>query len=233
MGRQERVLLARAEVADSAAPPTDALPSGAFCDDLTVQTGTGHVRLLEVRPASGKLMPFPAFANGRRIAPPDRLAAGAAMTDVPHERSPELDGRTAAVRAVADALSGRRFVNESLRQWRAAGQLLGREAALATELGQGAVRHLLTIEHVLGRLARYDRAHLAPRLRAILCTAVYQIIWMDRIPPFAAVDQAVELARRQVRGRAPRWSTPSSAASRTHSPSAASHGTGLIQLKYV
>ena len=125
------------------------------------------------------------------------------MTDVPHERSPELDGRTAAVRAVADALSGRRFVNESLRRWRVAGRLVGREAALATEVGQGAVRHLLTIEHILGRLARYDRARLAPRLRAILCTAAYQIIWMDRIPPFAAVDQAVELARRLVRGRAP------------------------------
>lgn len=118
------------------------------------------------------------------------------MTDV-------LDGRTAAVRAVADALTGRSFVSESLRQWRATGQLTGREAALATEVGQGAVRHVVTIEHVLGRLAQYDRAHLAPRLRAIVCTAVYQIIWMDRIPLFAAVDRAVELARRLVRGRAP------------------------------
>lgn len=72
-GRQERVLLARAEVVDCAAPPTDALPPGVFCDDLAVQTGAGRVRLLEVRPASGKLMPFAAFANGRRIALPDRL----------------------------------------------------------------------------------------------------------------------------------------------------------------
>ncbi|MCK4342906.1 MAG: methionyl-tRNA formyltransferase [Phycisphaerae bacterium] len=72
-GKQERVLLARAEVADQTAAPTDEFPPGAFCDDLTVQAGTGRVRLLEVRPAGKKLMPFEAFANGRRITPPDRL----------------------------------------------------------------------------------------------------------------------------------------------------------------
>jgi len=67
------VLLARAAVADQTAAPTDASPPGAFCADRTVQTGLGRVRLLEVRPASGKLMPFDAFANGRRLAPPDRF----------------------------------------------------------------------------------------------------------------------------------------------------------------
>lgn len=72
-GKQERVLLARAAVADEAAAPTDATPPGAVCADRAVQTGRGRVRLLEVRPASGKLMPFDAFANGRRIAPPDRF----------------------------------------------------------------------------------------------------------------------------------------------------------------
>lgn len=71
--KRERVLLARAEVADATAPPNDATPPGAFCADGTVQAGQGRVRLLEVRPASGKLMSFEAFANGRRVAPPDRL----------------------------------------------------------------------------------------------------------------------------------------------------------------
>ncbi|MCK4342907.1 MAG: hypothetical protein KAY37_14430 [Phycisphaerae bacterium] len=114
-----------------------------------------------------------------------------------------LDGRTAAVLAVTDALTGRQFVNEALRAMRAAGDLSGREAALAMEIGQGAVRHLITSEHVLGAVARFRKAHTAPRLRAILSTAAYQIIWMDRIPPFAAADQAVGLAKRLVGGRSP------------------------------
>ena len=74
-GKAERVLLVRAAVADaSGLPAANAVP-GAFRDDLTVQAGEGRVRLLEVQPAGGKRMPFKAFANGRRIAPPDRLVA--------------------------------------------------------------------------------------------------------------------------------------------------------------
>lgn len=72
-GKQERVLLVRAEVADEVGAPTPDRSPGAFCTDLTLQTGAGRVRLLEVQPAGGKQMAFADFANGRRIAPPDRL----------------------------------------------------------------------------------------------------------------------------------------------------------------
>jgi methionyl-tRNA formyltransferase len=72
-GKQERVQLVRAEVVDAAAPPNGGTPPGAFLPDRTVQAGQGCVRLLEVKPASGKRMAFEAFANGRDVAPPDRL----------------------------------------------------------------------------------------------------------------------------------------------------------------
>jgi methionyl-tRNA formyltransferase len=72
-GKQERVLIARAAVADPLAEPSEACPPGTFCDGLTVQTGAGRVRVLELRPASGKLMSFDAFANGRHVGVGDRL----------------------------------------------------------------------------------------------------------------------------------------------------------------
>jgi len=72
-GKRERLLLARAAVADHHAAPDPQWPPGAFHPDRTLQTGRGRVRLLEVQPAGKKLMPFDAFANGRHIAPPDRL----------------------------------------------------------------------------------------------------------------------------------------------------------------
>lgn len=125
------------------------------------------------------------------------------MIDAPSQPQTALDGRRAAALAVADALTGRRFVNETLREWRTTGRLAGREAALAMQIGQGAVRHSVTIDHVLGAVARFEPEQTSARLRAILYTAAYQVIWMDRIPPYAAVDQAVELARRLVRGRSP------------------------------
>jgi 16S rRNA (cytosine967-C5)-methyltransferase len=114
----------------------------------------------------------------------------------------QLDGRMAAALAVRDALQGRRFVGDTLREMRAADRLPAREAALAVQVGQGAVRHLVTIEHVLGALARFHPRQVPPPLRAVLYCAAYQLIWMDRVPAFAAVDQAVALARRLVHGRA-------------------------------
>lgn len=74
-GKCERLLLVRAAVADATTTPATPYTLGDFLPDRTVQTGAGRVRLLEVQPAGKKRMPFDAFANGRQIAPPDRLAA--------------------------------------------------------------------------------------------------------------------------------------------------------------
>ncbi len=72
-GKVEPLLLARATVVDPDCIPTANTPPGAFRTDGTVQTGRGTLRLLEVKPASGKVMAFEAFANGRQVAPGDHL----------------------------------------------------------------------------------------------------------------------------------------------------------------
>jgi methionyl-tRNA formyltransferase len=72
-GKRESVQLARARIVDESAGPTADFPPGAIHADRSVQTGAGRVELLELKPAGGKLMSFAAFANGRRVAPPDRF----------------------------------------------------------------------------------------------------------------------------------------------------------------
>jgi methionyl-tRNA formyltransferase len=72
-GKAERLQLARAEMADADGASTAAVPPGVFRDDQTVQAGRGRVRLIEVKPAGGKLMPFAAFARGRQVRPGARL----------------------------------------------------------------------------------------------------------------------------------------------------------------
>ncbi|MBK9128994.1 MAG: hypothetical protein IPM13_14505 [Phycisphaerales bacterium] len=113
-----------------------------------------------------------------------------------------LSARAAAAVAVADALSGKHFVHDTLRMLRDQDRLDARDAALAGEIALGTVRHTLTIEHVLGTLARFDRARTPAAVRAILCGAAYQLIWLDRIPVYAAVDEAVQLARAMISPRA-------------------------------
>lgn len=103
--------------------------------------------------------------------------------------------RDAACRAIVTALERRGFVSDELQRMYAHG-LHGRDAALAAEIALGTIRRLISIEHVLTRTASYQPRHAGPKLRAILASAAYQIIWLDRVPEFAAVDEAVSSAGR-------------------------------------
>jgi len=66
---------------------------------------------------------------------------------------------------------------------------------LATELGMGTARHRLTLAWLAGQFASHGWEKVSPELQPILLMAVYQILWLDRVPDFAAVDEAVEQAR--------------------------------------
>jgi len=94
-----------------------------------------------------------------------------------------------------------------------------RDRALATQLASGAVRHRRTLRLVIsrvrgpGRRATPRRSHLPvisnrappgrsrasaiqPELLAILELGAFQLLFLDRVPAYAAVNEAAEAARR-------------------------------------
>lgn len=79
---------------------------------------------------------------------------------------------------------------------RRAGNLDPRDARLCTELVYGVLRTQPVLEEVIDAQAKSDRYKSQPRLRAHLCIAVYTIRFLDRIPAFAAVSEAVEAVKR-------------------------------------
>ena len=111
-------------------------------------------------------------------------------------------GRDAALHAVLAVYRGEGFADETVRALSQSQRLVGRETGLALEVARGAIRHCVTIDQVLRSVARYDPRRVAAPLRAILHCATYQLIWLDRIPPHAAVDQAVDQAQRYIHKRA-------------------------------
>lgn len=72
-GKPVQVQLARARVEEGTGAGTTEARSGDFLPDGSVQTGEGRLRVLELKPAGGKLMKFEQFANGRDVNPPARL----------------------------------------------------------------------------------------------------------------------------------------------------------------
>lgn len=74
-----------------------------------------------------------------------------------------------------------------------------RDAALATELVYGTLRWQRYLDWILAPHSRRPLERLDPRPRVLLRMTAYQLALLERIPSFAAVDDAVTLARQ--RGR--------------------------------
>jgi len=68
-----------------------------------------------------------------------------------------------------------------------------RDRRLASELVYGVLRHRLRLDRALA--AHADLARTPPKVRIALRVAAYQVLFLDRVPPYAAVDDAVGAAR--------------------------------------
>jgi len=90
-------------------------------------------------------------------------------------------------RAFADLL-----LTQSLKQ----GALEPRDAALVTELVNGTLRWRARLDWTLDHYVRPGLDTLPPWIRNVLRLGLYQILFLDRVPPHAAVDESVKLARR-------------------------------------
>jgi 16S rRNA (cytosine967-C5)-methyltransferase len=71
------------------------------------------------------------------------------------------------------------------------------EAALVTELVYGTIQRKNTLDFFLDRFVAKGCAKLEPWVRNLLRLSLYQLIYLDRIPEHAAVNEAVNIAKRK------------------------------------
>jgi 16S rRNA (cytosine967-C5)-methyltransferase len=94
--------------------------------------------------------------------------------------------------AFADAELGRALRSEDLQP---------RDHALATNLVYGTLAWQGLLDHVISTCGQRPQ-RLDPPIRTLLRLALYQLVKLTRVPQFAAVDTAVELAKDFRRGAA-------------------------------
>jgi 16S rRNA (cytosine967-C5)-methyltransferase len=75
-----------------------------------------------------------------------------------------------------------------------------RDRALATQIAYGTVQRRETLDHVASQLVRRPLGTLEPVVLAAIRIGLFQILYMDRVPDHAAVDETVELTKRHSRG---------------------------------
>lgn len=77
-----------------------------------------------------------------------------------------------------------------------------RDRALAEQIHVGVVKNLLLLHHLVQRYSRRSLDKVDVLVQKILAIGLYQLRFLDRIPASAAVDEAVEQAKRVGRGKA-------------------------------
>lgn len=123
------------------------------------------------------------------------------MNEAPDSVSPKgPSARGVAALVVQRVLEQGAFVSDTLDRELATARLDPRDRALATELCYGVVRVEGALSERLERLARRGVAKGDELLRSHLLVAAYQLLVLDRIPAFAAINEAVALLTR-TRGR--------------------------------
>ena len=83
-----------------------------------------------------------------------------------------------------------------------AAELDQRDRALATQIAYGTVQRRVTLDHVASQVVRRPLGTLEPVVLAAIRVGLFQILYMDGIPGHAAVDESVELTKRESRGGA-------------------------------
>jgi 16S rRNA (cytosine967-C5)-methyltransferase len=113
---------------------------------------------------------------------------------------PGGSARAAALEAVRRVDCGEAFLREVLHDIFDRAGLSVRDRALATQLAAGVLRHRrnlqLLISHVRGKGRRATT--IQPPILEILELGAFQLLFLDRVPAYAAVNEAVEAARRTV-----------------------------------
>lgn len=104
--------------------------------------------------------------------------------------------REAALRALAEIETKEAYSNLVLKKILREGGLDARDRAFVTELVYGTVTRKLTLDWVIAQFSKTRLSKLSLWVLLILRMGAYQLLFLDRVPPSAACNTAVDLAKR-------------------------------------
>jgi 16S rRNA (cytosine967-C5)-methyltransferase len=108
------------------------------------------------------------------------------------------DARETAVNLVYNIMESGAYANLSLENALRSSTLSQNDKNLVTELVNGSIRMIKHLDWVLNLFLRKSIHEQNPLIRSVLRIAAYQIMFMERIPDYAAVNSAVDLTRKKV-----------------------------------
>ncbi|RMD88517.1 MAG: 16S rRNA (cytosine(967)-C(5))-methyltransferase RsmB [Calditrichaeota bacterium] len=114
---------------------------------------------------------------------------------VKHSIEPKHSARKLAVQVVTKFHRSKKRIDRILDQVLEKSHLSSKDKALLNELVNGTIRWLGLLDWYLKYLFYGKFKKLPAQLKAILETGLYQLKFLDKIPSYAIVNEAVELAK--------------------------------------
>ncbi len=118
------------------------------------------------------------------------------------QKTTRAQARMVALRALLRVHMDGGYSNLVLDGALSGAQMDARETALASALFYGVLERELTLDYVISHYSSIPLKKLSPQVRDILRIGLYQLLYMDKIPHSAAVNESVKLARASRQERA-------------------------------
>ncbi|UZQ85003.1 16S rRNA (cytosine(967)-C(5))-methyltransferase RsmB [Thermoclostridium stercorarium] len=104
--------------------------------------------------------------------------------------------RETALKAIYETDIKGAYANLELKKLLADKELNSRDRAFITELVYGTVTRKLTLDWIISHFSKIQLKKMSNLVLQILRMGTYQIMFLDRVPPSAACNTSVELAKR-------------------------------------
>lgn len=117
-----------------------------------------------------------------------------------------MNAREAAFKTLYEILYNDAFSNLALKETLGRERDMSREdRALVTNLVYGVVSRHYTLEYIIGQYSSVKPKKLARNIKLILELGIYQLVYADKIPESAAVNESVRLAKKHGRNGSDRF----------------------------
>ena len=110
-----------------------------------------------------------------------------------------MSPRELAFKILKNAVSGATYSNIAVDNALKKNELSAADAGLLTAIVMGVTERTLTLDRIIDSLSARP-GDVDSDARVLLRMGIYQVMYLDRIPEYAAVNETVELAPRRCRG---------------------------------
>lgn len=108
---------------------------------------------------------------------------------------PMANSRKTAFKALYNVLYNNAYSNIEINRAIKASQLDRRDAALASAIFYGVLERRLTLDKIIRQYSSIPIRKIEDKVLILLETALYQLLYLDKIPDSAAVNEAVKLCK--------------------------------------